>query len=103
MKKLILNICLVSSLFFINSCGRDFEEINTDTSKIKNPSVGSLLAPIQFEMGSYSYNRANDLTFDFMQVALDFPNEGNSYSRYYLSEASGNGFWNNSYKWLTVK
>lgn len=100
MKKLILNICLVSSLFFINSCGRDFEEINTDTSKIKNPSVGSLLAPIQFEMGSYSYNRANDLTFDFMQVALDFPNEGNSYSRYYLSEASGNGFWNNSYKWL---
>ena len=100
MKKIVLTLLTASSLFIFNSCGRDFEEINTDTSRIKDPSVGSLLAPIQYAMGSYGYNRANDFTFDIMQVALDFPSEGNTYSRYYLTESSGNGYWNTSYRWL---
>lgn len=100
MKKILFTILMASSLVAIHSCGRDFEEINTDTSKILNPSVGSLLAPVQLEMSTYNYKRANDYTFDVMQSALDFPNEGNTYSRYYLTEASGTGFWNTSYKWL---
>ncbi len=100
MKKFIITILCTSAIFTFNSCGRDFEEINTDTSRILNPSVGSLLSPIQYEMGSYGYNRANDFTFDLMQVSLDFPNEGNTYSRYYLTESSGNGYWNTCYKWL---
>jgi hypothetical protein len=58
MKKLFINIALVASLFIFNSCDRNFEEINTDTSKILNPSVGSLLAPIQYEMANYGYSRA---------------------------------------------
>lgn len=100
MKKILFTILMASSLVAIHSCGRDFEEINTDTSKVLNPSVGSLLAPVQLEMSTYNYKRANDYTFDVMQSALDFPNEGNTYSRYYLTEASGTGFWNTSYKWL---
>lgn len=100
MKKLFINIALVTSLFIFNSCDRNFEEINTDNSKILNPSVGSLLAPIQYEMANYGYSRANDFTFDIMQIGLDFPNEGNTYSRYYMTEGSGNGVWNTSYKWL---
>lgn len=44
--------------------------------------------------------RANDFTFDLMQVSLDFPNEGNTLSRYNITENTGAGFWNNSYKWL---
>lgn len=100
MKKIIINLALVISVFMFQSCDRTFEEMNTDTSKIKDPSVGSLLAPIQYEMGSYGYNRADDFTFDIMQIALDFPNEGNSYSRYYMDEKSGNGYWNTSYRWL---
>ncbi len=51
-------------------------------------------------MSVVGYNRANDFTFDIMQVSLDFPNEGNSLSRYYLTEKTGNGFWDNSYRWL---
>lgn len=100
MKKIFINILLASSIFILNSCGRNFEEINTDTSKLTNPSVGSFLAPAEYEMGIYSYNRANDFTFDVMQVALDFPNEGNTFSRYYMTESSGNGYWNTSYTWL---
>ncbi|WP_292010277.1 SusD/RagB family nutrient-binding outer membrane lipoprotein [Chryseobacterium sp.] len=100
MKRTIIYLTFTASLLIINSCERSFEEINTDTSKIINPSVGSLLAPVQYEMGSYSYNRANDYTFDVMQTALDFPNEGNTYSRYYLTEGSGSGLWNTSYRWL---
>ncbi|WP_419868466.1 SusD/RagB family nutrient-binding outer membrane lipoprotein [Chryseobacterium sp. CT-SW4] len=100
MKKTIIYLTLLASLFVTNSCERSFEEINTDTSKIIDPSVGSLLAPVQYEMASYGYNRANDFTFDIMQTALDFPNEGNTYSRYYLTEGSGSGLWNTSYRWL---
>ena len=99
MKKIFLNISLVLTLAAVfTSCGRDFDEINTDNSRITDPISGSLLAPIQYEMGSYGYNRADDFTFDIMQVALSFPNEGNTVSRYYLTESTGNGFWNNSYK-----
>lgn len=100
MKKIIINLALAVSVFTLHSCDRTFEEINTDTSRIKDPSVGSLLAPIQYEMGSYGYNRADDFTFDIMQDALDFPNEGNTFSRYYFNEKSGAGYWDNSYKWL---
>lgn len=100
MKKIFIHLALVASVLALNSCDRTFEEINTDTSRIKDPAVGSLLAPIQYEMGSYGYNRADDFTFDIMQNALDFPNEGNTYSRYYMDEKSGNGYWNMSYRWL---
>lgn len=101
MKKILINLVLVGAVVFTaTSCDRSFEEINTDTSKIENPTAGSLLAPIQYEMSSYGYKRADDFTFDIMQVALSFPNEGNTVSRYYLTENTGNGYWNTSYKWL---
>jgi hypothetical protein len=84
----------------ISSCDRTFEEINTDTSKITNPTPGSLLAPVQYNMASNAYLRANDFTFDIMQVAVDFPGEGNNIGRYYITESTGNSYWNTSYKWL---
>ncbi|KQS91415.1 SusD/RagB family nutrient-binding outer membrane lipoprotein [Chryseobacterium sp. Leaf394] len=100
MKKIILSTALILSVMSLNSCDRTFEEINTDTSRTKTPSVGSLLAPVQYAMASYGYNRSDDFTFDIMQVALDFPSEGNTISRYYMTETTGNGYWNTSYKWL---
>ncbi|RRQ46691.1 SusD/RagB family nutrient-binding outer membrane lipoprotein [Chryseobacterium sp. SC28] len=84
----------------ISSCDRTFEEINTDTSKIIEPTPGSLLAPAQYNMGANAYMRANDFTFDIMQVSADFPSEGNNISRYYITESTGNSYWNTSYKWL---
>ena len=101
MKKILINIVLVCSTILItNSCSRTFEEINTDTSKIENPTAGSLLAPVQYEMSAYGYKRADGFTFEIMQVAIPFPNEGNTLSRYYLTESTGAGYWNTSYKWL---
>ncbi len=100
MKKILLNILLISSISFMVSCGRNLDEVNADESRISDPVSAKLLVPIQYNMAAVNYMRANDFTFDIMQVSLDFPNEGNSLSRYYLTENTGTGYWNNSYKWL---
>ncbi|WBV56183.1 SusD/RagB family nutrient-binding outer membrane lipoprotein [Chryseobacterium daecheongense] len=101
MKKLLLNILLISGIVLIPvSCSRSLDEVNIDESRISDPVAAKLLVPIQYNMASVNYMRANDFTFDIMQVSLDFPNEGNSLSRYYITENTGAGFWNNSYKWL---
>ena len=100
MKKILLLVGISGSVLVLNSCSRNFEEINNNTSRITKPSAGSLLVPIEYNMASYGYNRADDFTFQIMQVALPFPNEGNTISRYYLTEGTGNGYWNTSYRWL---
>ncbi|WP_353150716.1 SusD/RagB family nutrient-binding outer membrane lipoprotein [Chryseobacterium sp.] len=100
MKKLIYICSFLALMSTAVSCDRSLEEINKDTSRINEPVTSSLLIPIQYNMASVGYNRANDFTFDIMQVSLDFPNEGNSLSRYYITENTGTGFWNNSYRWL---
>ncbi|MDQ0595273.1 hypothetical protein QFZ37_003642 [Chryseobacterium ginsenosidimutans] len=101
MKKLLLNIILITGIsLFSVSCDRNLDEVNVDESRISEPVASKLLVPIQYNMSAVNYMRANDFTFDIMQVSLDFPNEGNSLSRYYITENTGAGFWNNSYKWL---
>lgn len=100
MKKILLNILLISSISFMVSCSRNLDEVNVDESRISDPVSAKLLVPIQYNMAAVNYMRANDFTFDIMQVSLDFPNEGNSLSRYYLTENTGTGYWNNSYRWL---
>ncbi|MEI7486499.1 MAG: SusD/RagB family nutrient-binding outer membrane lipoprotein [Chryseobacterium sp.] len=101
MKKLLLNILLITGIGFVSvSCDRNLDEVNIDESRISEPVASKLLVPIQYNMSAVNYMRANDFTFDIMQVSLDFPNEGNSLNRYYITENTGAGFWNNSYKWL---
>lgn len=100
MKKLIYICSFLTLVTSVVSCDRNLDEINKDASRINEPVASALLVPIQYNMASVGYNRANDFTFDIMQVSLDFPNEGNSLSRYYVTENTGNGFWNNSYRWL---
>ncbi|MFC3758777.1 SusD/RagB family nutrient-binding outer membrane lipoprotein [Chryseobacterium tructae] len=100
MKKLIYICSFLALVGSTVSCDRSLDEINKDTSRINVPVASALLVPIQYNMATVGYNRANDFTFDIMQVSLDFPNEGNSLSRYYLTEKTGNGFWDNSYRWL---
>ena len=58
--------CVIS--LAVASCSRSFEEINTDTSKIIEPTPASLLAPIQYNMASNAYLRANDFTFDRVKL-----------------------------------
>ncbi|OPC29256.1 hypothetical protein BAX97_15605 [Elizabethkingia meningoseptica] len=100
MKSYLKFIIPLSISLIAGSCNRNFEEINTDNSRIKDPTSGSLLNPVLYSMSSYGYNRANDFTFDLMQVSIDFPNEGNIISRYYMTDKTGQGMWNTSYLWL---
>lgn len=101
MKNKVSKFCTVLlAATMLTSCDRTFEEINTDTSKINTPTAGSLLMPIQYNMAANAYTRANNFTFDIMQDMVDFPNEGNTLSRYYITESTGNSYWNTSYKWL---
>lgn len=101
MKNKVSKFCTVLiAAVMLTSCDRTFEEINTDTSKINTPTAGSLLMPIQYNMAANAYTRANNFTFDIMQDMVDFPNEGNTLSRYYITESTGNSYWNASYKWL---
>ncbi|WP_294294895.1 SusD/RagB family nutrient-binding outer membrane lipoprotein [uncultured Chryseobacterium sp.] len=100
MKKTIVKYMLLAGLAVTAaSCDRTSDEINIDDSKIYEPEVSSFLAPLQYNLASIGYSRANDFTFDIMQVSLDFPNEGNTLSRYNITENTGAGYWNNSYKW----
>lgn len=100
MKKNIIKIMLAGAVALSTvSCTRDFEATNSDSSKVKEVASYELFNPALYELASYAYMRANDFTFDIMQYSLDFPNEGNTYSRYYLTENSGVGYWNNTYKW----
>uniref|UniRef100_A0AAU6WU16 RagB/SusD family nutrient uptake outer membrane protein n=1 Tax=Chryseobacterium endophyticum TaxID=1854762 RepID=A0AAU6WU16_9FLAO len=55
------------------SCDRTSDEINIDDSKIYEPEVSSFLAPLQYNLASIGYSRANDFTFDIMQVSWIFP------------------------------
>jgi len=101
MKNKVSKLCIaLVAAAMLTSCDRSFEEINTDTSKINTPTAGSLLMPIQYNMATNAYSRAEDFTFDLMQVAINFPNEGNTISRYYITETTGNSYWNASYKWI---
>ncbi|KQR93495.1 hypothetical protein ASG01_09990 [Chryseobacterium sp. Leaf180] len=101
MKKILLNTVLVVAVGFLTiSCDRNLDEVNVDNSRINQPVASKLLVPIQYNMSAVNYMRANDFTFDLMQVSLDFPNEGNTLSRYNITENTGSGYWNNSYKWL---
>jgi hypothetical protein len=53
MKNIILKFfSLFAVACTLASCDRNFEEINTDTSKLYNPTAGSLLAPVQYNMAS---------------------------------------------------
>ncbi|WP_449399231.1 hypothetical protein [Chryseobacterium wanjuense] len=93
MKKSIVKYFLLAGLGIASvSCDRTMDEVNVDNSRILDPEVSSFLAPAQYNMASVGYMRANDFTFDIMQVSLDFPNEGNSLSRYYITENTGAGF-----------
>ncbi|WP_210465752.1 SusD/RagB family nutrient-binding outer membrane lipoprotein [Rufibacter roseolus] len=83
------------------SCTDDFEEVNTDPNRIEQISPGTLLNPILYEMSSFNANRADDFTFDLMQVALPFPSASGGIHRYDVTENSGSSTWNTYYRWLT--
>ena len=80
---LLRNITLgmVLSGFACSSC-TDFDELNTDPTRMEKVNPGTLLDPILYDMGTYNWNRYYDYTFPLMQCLVS--NNG----------TSGVGWWN---------
>lgn len=97
--KLIICIFIAGSLLI--SCTKNFEKTNTDPNRIDQISPGTLLNPIIYEMTSANMHRADDITFNLMQVMLPFPSATGGVHRYDLSDNIGASTWNSSYKWIS--
>src|SRR4051812_4181324 len=98
-KNIIALLILCSTC--IISCTKSFEETNTDPNRIDQISPGTLLNPIIYGTASFNMKRADDITFNLMQVMLPFPSVSGGVHRYDLSDNIGNGTWNEYYRWIT--
>lgn len=96
--KLSAVVLLATSL--LSACTKNFEEINTDPNRIDAISPGTLINPIIYNVAGYNMQRADDITFNLMQVALPFPSASGGLHRYDIAENAGNGTWNTYYQWL---
>jgi hypothetical protein len=84
----------------LSSCEKGFEKINTDPNRISVISPGTLLNPTIFELASFNMQKADDVTFDLMQVALNFPSPTGGIHRYEITENTGSSTWSTYYRWL---
>lgn len=92
---LILLFCLVGF-----SCTDNFEEINTDPNRLAKIMPGTLLNPIIYEIASFNTGKADNFTFNLMQVALPYPSAAGGVHRYDISDNAGGSTWNTYYRWL---
>ncbi len=98
--KKVMVVLLLAATTFTSSCTKDFESINTDPNRIDAISPGTLLNPIIYNVAGFNMLQADDITFDFMQVALNFPSPTGGLHRFDVQENIGNGTWNTYYRWL---
>lgn len=99
-KKLVYLLCLLPFMALFSACKKGFEEINTDPNRISTISPGTLLNPTLFELASFNMQKSDDITFDLMQVALNFPSPTGGIHRYDITEGTGNSTWSTYYRWL---
>jgi hypothetical protein len=89
---------MVFSLIF--SCTKDFEQINEDPNRIAEISPGTLLNPIIYGVATHNVRQSDRITFNLMQVSLNFPSPIGGLHRYDVGPNIGNSSWYNYYKWL---
>ncbi|MBL0884100.1 MAG: SusD/RagB family nutrient-binding outer membrane lipoprotein, partial [Chitinophagaceae bacterium] len=99
--KNIFNLLLLFSALMFTACDKDFAEVNTDPNRIDRISPGTLLNPIIYEVTSFNTRRADDFTFNLMQVSLPFPSASGGVHRYDIAENAGSSTWTTYYRWLT--
>ena len=95
---ILLSLALITII--LSSCEKGFEEINTDPNRISVISPGTLLNPTIYEMASFNMAKADDITFELMQVMLPFPSATGGIHRYEITENTGSSIWSTSYRWL---
>ncbi|GAA4335462.1 SusD/RagB family nutrient-binding outer membrane lipoprotein [Flaviaesturariibacter amylovorans] len=91
---------LASAALLLGACTKGFEKINTDPNKISIISPGTLLNPTLYELAAFNMQKADDITFDLMQVALNFPSPTPGMHRYDVNEGTGSSTWSTYYRWL---
>lgn len=96
--KSILSIAIGGAMFA--SCTKKFDETNIDPNRIDQISPGTVLNPTIYELAGFNMKRADDITFNLMQVMLPFPSVSGGIHRYDLSDNVGAGTWNAYYKWI---
>jgi len=102
MKRKIFSLFAIITLAGVfKSCTKNFEEINTDPNRISQISPGTLLNPTLYSLASYYIGKADDFSFHLMQVKVPYPAETGGIHIYDVTENSGSGLWNTSYRWLT--
>lgn len=92
---------LLVALAMVSGCTKNFEDVNTDPNRISQISPGTLLNPILYSVGAFNMGKADDFTFQLMQVVLPFPSVAGGIHRYDIPENSGASTWNTYYRWLT--
>lgn len=95
------NIALLLALSSgMAGCTKDFDELNIDPNKLEIVAPGTLVTPTVYGMATYFTVRSNDFTWEIMQDGLANPSAANGIHRYYFTEQSGDGTWNNCYRYL---
>ncbi len=94
-------ILLIATSCMALSCTKEFEEVNTDPNRIDKISPGTLLNPIIYDATSFNTSKADDFTFNLMQVALPFPSATGGVHRYDVTENAGSSTWTTYYRLLT--
>jgi hypothetical protein len=94
----LIAVFVVTTLAF-SSC-TNFDELNTDHTRLNQSNPGTLLNPILYEMASYNWGRYNDYTFPLMQGTVS-TSSISGLGWYNISDAAGDGSWSAYYKWLT--
>lgn len=97
MKFKILSIILASLIFF-NAC-TDFDDLNTDPTRLTAANPGTLLNPILYEMSTYNWLRYNNFTFPLMQGTVS-TSSISGLGWYNIQDATGDGTWSTYYRWL---
>ncbi len=95
-----LSISFIALCLLGVSCTKKFVDTNTDPNRIDKISPGTLLNPTIYEMISFNMNRADDFTFEIMQVSLPFPSSTSGIHRLDVTEGAGNSTWSTYYRWL---
>ena len=97
LSKLIAVFAIITVV--LSSC-TNFDEMNTDTTRLTKSNPGTLLNPILYGMTVYNWNRYNDYTFPLMQGTVS-TSSISGVGWYNIQDAAGDGTWTNYYKWLT--